>query len=46
MTYVYKQYESKIKMVQEQRQQLNMKFFLYNMKIVISWEVMNLWWGK
>ena len=42
MTYVYKQYESKIKMVQEQRQQLNMKFFLYNMKIVISCEVMNL----
>ena len=36
MTYVYKEYEGKIKMVQDQWLQLKMMFLLgYNMKIVI-----------
>ena len=36
MTYVYREYEVKIKMVQEHWLQLKMKFLLgYNMKIVI-----------
>ena len=36
MTCMYKEYEAKIKMVQEQWLQLKMKFLLdYNMKIVI-----------
>ena len=35
---MYKEYESKIKMIQEQEVQLKMKFLLgYNMKIVIQW---------
>ena len=38
MTCVYKEYEIKIKIVQEQWLQLNMKFFLdYKMKIIIWW---------
>ena len=38
MTCVYKEYEGKIKMVEEQWLQLKMKFLLgYNMKIVIYW---------
>ena len=35
---MYKEYEGKIKMIQEQELQLKMKFLLgYNMKIVIQW---------
>ena len=44
---MYKEYESKIKMIQEQELQLKMKFLLgYNMKIVIQWGArrINLWW--
>ena len=38
MACMYKEYESKIKMIQEQELQLKMKFLLgYNMKIVIQW---------
>ena len=40
MTYVYKEYEGKIKMVQDQWLQLKMMFLLgYNMKIVIYWGI-------
>ena len=36
MTFVYKKYEIKTKMVQEQRLQLKIKFLMgYNMKFVI-----------
>ena len=45
MTCVYKKYEIKTKIVQEQWLQLKMKFLLgYNMKIVIYWGRINLWW--
>ena len=38
MACMYKEYEGKIKMIQEQELQLKMKFLLgYNMKIVIQW---------
>ena len=38
MTFAYKEYEVKIKMVQEQWLQLKMKFLLdFNMKIIIEW---------
>ena len=38
MTFVYKEYKVKIKMVQEQWLQLKMKFLLdFNMKIIIEW---------
>ena len=38
MTCVYKEYEGKTKMVEEQWLQLKMKFLLgYNMKIAIYW---------
>ena len=46
MTFKCKQYEAKIKMVQEQWLQLKMKFLLgYNMKIVIKWKDKPLVWG-
>ena len=39
MSCIYKEYEGKPKIVQEQWLQLKMKFLLvYNMRIVISWE--------
>ena len=41
MTCVYKEYEIKIKMVQEQRLQLKMKFLL-NYKIILVGEI-DLW---
>ena len=44
MTCVYKEYEIKIKMVQEQRLQLKMKFLL-NYKIILVGEI-DLWWRK
>ena len=45
MTCVYKEYEGKIKMVQEKWLQLKMKFLLgCNLKIVIYLGGMNLWW--
>ena len=38
MTFAYKEYKVKIKMVQEQWLQLKMKFLLdFNMKIIIEW---------
>ena len=38
MTFVHKDYVSKIKIAQEQQLQLKMKFLLsYNMKIIIYW---------
>ena len=45
MTWVCKQYEVKIKMIQEQRPQLTTKYLLgYNMKIVVWFGEINLWW--
>ena len=49
MTCVCKEYEVKIKMLQEQHLQLKMKFLLgYSMKILLSGLVggINLWWGR
>ena len=47
-TCVYKVYEFKIKMAQEQWLKLKRKFLLgYNIKVAIQWDVgINLWWGR
>ena len=46
MTSVYNKYKGKIKVVQEQWLQLEMKFlFGHNMKIVIYWGGISLCWG-
>ena len=47
-TCVYKVYEVKIKMAQEQWLKLKRKFLLgYNIKVAIQWGVgINLWWGS